>query len=335
MPKPLRSDFAAASVGLTLPAQHKNLGNLHDWLVEEVGIGPQELVIALTNYQQGRFGRLPSHVLLVTTRRVAYTHDGGLRSVPLSDLDASRIGLKAGVVNGEITLVLRSGEQLNFRRGMSVGMMQIAAAIESGAGQLAPHPSSPEPTPSSPSTAPDPAPAPSSSAWSGRGDNVIQFSIAAEGLHLFRIRGGGPMETFSVWALSAVLQPQELLVNTSEHYSGVSVAGMQGQLGGLQVNAEGPWSIEPLDPSSLPVFDGSFGGSGDAAIFMRPGLEALDVPKVLKVQATSRGNIGVWAYGASPALLVNTIGSYAGTVIVQAGTQFLAINCDGHWSLAQ
>jgi hypothetical protein len=47
--KPLRSDFASASIGLTLPAQHKNLGKLHDWLVDEVGISRHEQIIALTN----------------------------------------------------------------------------------------------------------------------------------------------------------------------------------------------------------------------------------------------------------------------------------------------
>jgi hypothetical protein len=60
-----------------------------------------------------------------------------------------------------------------------------------------------------------------------------------EGLHLFRIRGGSSREAFSVWALSAALQPQELLVNTGEPYSGVCVAGIQGPLGGLQINATG------------------------------------------------------------------------------------------------
>jgi hypothetical protein len=73
--------------------------------------------------------------LLVTTQRVAYTHDGGLRSVPLSDLDTSRISLKAGTVNGEITLFMRNGEQLNFRRGMSLGMQEVATAIEQSAGE--------------------------------------------------------------------------------------------------------------------------------------------------------------------------------------------------------
>ena len=34
-------------------------------------------------------------------------------------------------------------------------------------------------------------------------------------------------------------------------------------------------------------------------------------------------------------VLINTMGSYAGTVIVPEGTQLLAIGCDGNWSLTQ
>jgi hypothetical protein len=68
---------------------------------------------------------------------------------------------------------------------------------------------------------------------------------------------------------------------------------------------------------------------------MRPGLEVVETPEMLRVQATSRGTISMWAYGMSPALLINTMGSYAGTVIVPERTQFLTIACDGKWSLTQ
>jgi hypothetical protein len=38
MTRTLRPDFATASAGLTLPAQHRNLARLHDWLVDNVGL---------------------------------------------------------------------------------------------------------------------------------------------------------------------------------------------------------------------------------------------------------------------------------------------------------
>jgi hypothetical protein len=332
LPKPMRHDFATASVGLTLPAQHKNLGKLHDWLIDEVQIDVSEQVEALTNYQQGRFGRLPSHILLVTTARVAFTHDGGLRAIPLSDLYLGRVGLRVGLTSGEMTLVLRSGEELTFRRGMSMAMQEVASALQTlAAWELPaslPARSSDGPGPSSPQEVPDTA------GFAGRGDDVIQFNAPIEGLQALRIRGGSSTEAFSVWALSPTLEPQELLVNASDPYSGVCVAGTQGPIGGLQINAEGRWNIEALDPEDLPVLDGHLEGTGDAVTFVRPELGMLEQPQVLRVQATSRGHVAMWAYGMTPALLINNSGSYSGTVIVPAGTQLLAFTCGGPWTLS-
>src|SRR4051812_17928160 len=129
MPRTLRPDFATASVGLTLPAQHKNLARLHDWLLNEVGLLDGETVLASTNYQQGSFGRLPNHVLLVTDKRIAFTHDGGVRSIPLSSIDTRRIGLKAGLISGDLNLLTDSGESLNFKKGVSLAIQEVAQLI--------------------------------------------------------------------------------------------------------------------------------------------------------------------------------------------------------------
>jgi hypothetical protein len=37
---------------------------------------------------------------------------------------------------------------------------------------------------------------------------------------------------------------------------------------------------------------------------------------------------------ANPDLLINTIGSYQGTVLLPAGTANLEISADGHWTVA-
>ncbi|SNR97484.1 hypothetical protein SAMN06272737_1526 [Blastococcus mobilis] len=66
MSRMLRSDFATASVGLVGNAHRNNLGRLHDWLIDEVGLLPHATVLGVANYRQGSFGRLPNHMLLVT-----------------------------------------------------------------------------------------------------------------------------------------------------------------------------------------------------------------------------------------------------------------------------
>ena len=125
----LRNDFAEASVGLTLPAQRKHLAELHEWLVDGGRMVEGERVLALTNYQQGRFGRLPTHILLVTTGRIAFTYDDGVRSIPMSEVDTSGISVSAGVVHGRITIPLRDGGSLTFRRGKSLAMAEVAGAL--------------------------------------------------------------------------------------------------------------------------------------------------------------------------------------------------------------
>jgi hypothetical protein len=65
----------------------------------------------------------------VTTARIAYTHDSGFRSIPLDDVDPTSIGIRAGIVHGEIRMALRNGEALRFRRGMSLAVQEVAAAI--------------------------------------------------------------------------------------------------------------------------------------------------------------------------------------------------------------
>lgn len=348
VPKLLRSDFASASIGLTLPGQHKNLAELHDWLTDELGINASERVVALTNYQQGRFGRLPTHILLVTTDRIAYTHDAGMRSVPLPEVDTSRVGLRAGLVNGDLTVVLRSGEELGFRRGMSMGMQEVAAALEAydsaGASEPPPPPRAPGahqpsyPTPGGPpaQSAPEPDEEEDAGAiWWGAGDDVIQFDTPADGLVLFRIHGGGPNGLFAVWTLSPDLTQNELLVNSTSSYSGVRVAGLQGSVAGVQIRASDHWTIEAVGPEELPVLEETCGGVGDVVILMREDLTTLEAPLVLAFSTDTSGLTSMGALGMTPTLLINTIGSYSGTVIVPAGTQFLTLRCDGAWDLSR
>lgn len=126
---PLRNDFVQASVGLTLPAQKRHLADLHEWLVDGGRMLDDEKVVSLTNFQQGRLGRMPVHILLVTTARIAFTHDGGIREVPLTEILTGQIEVSAGIVHGQITIPLRDNGSLSFRRGKSLAMAEVAHAL--------------------------------------------------------------------------------------------------------------------------------------------------------------------------------------------------------------
>jgi hypothetical protein len=126
---PLRNDFVEASATLTLPAQKRHLAELHAWLVDGGRLLEGEKVVALTNFQQGGVGRMPVQILLVTTARVVFTHDDGIRAIPLTYVDTDKVGASAGVVHGQVTIPLRDGELLTFRRGMSLAMIGVAQAL--------------------------------------------------------------------------------------------------------------------------------------------------------------------------------------------------------------
>lgn len=354
--KPLRPDFASASVGLTLPGQRKNLEHLHDWLIDELAIAPQELVVALTNYQQGRFGRLPSHILVVTTERIAFTHDGGLRSVPLADLDTNRIGLKAGLVNGEVTLLTQSGEQLKFRRGMSIAMQEVASAVrqlgdrsgpaippiprrdhgsKGGASEDGATANKKKKKKKKAASNTDGQSVPEEVARiQGYGDDILSFVEPVDGVAFLEIRGNQGDDHFAVWSLSPSLEQDDLLVNTTSPYGGVCVIGLQGPVAALQMSATGPWDVRFVAPSELPTLNDEVSGSGDSVIFLRDDFESVAAATILRVNAQCDGNITLWVHGDVSDLLVNDMDSYSGAVVVPSGAQYLVLTCDGPWSLS-
>ncbi len=67
--------------------------------------------------------------------------------------------------------------------------------------------------------------------------------------------------------------------------------------------------------------------------FMGADLQPTVSAQIVQIEARGDGNFTVWAYGGSADLLVNVIGAYSGTVVVPRDTQFLAITCNGSWSL--
>jgi hypothetical protein len=343
----MRADFAQASVGLLLPQQKKNLQRLHDWLIDEQHLPDHERVLALTNYQQGRFGRMPSHIFLVTSRRIAYTHDGGLRSIAIEDVDTSRIGLRAGVGSGDVTVALRNGEELTFRRGITLSMQEVATTLTGlGHGATAP------PAPASPP--PAAAPAPVNDA--GGSDTPGEPSLPTREERTRRGVGGGVVEyaepitqpmpvaisgspagygIFTVWALDENLAQTSLLVNVSHAYAGVCVIGNSGPVRALNVETSGSWEVTTLFPEELPVLDGNCAGNGDSAVMVNADLTPNTQGLIVDVAIHGDGLATLWAWGAAPGLLVNQLAPYTGTVVVPPGSQYLTVTSAGPWSLAR
>lgn len=122
----------------------------------------------------------------------------------------------------------------------------------------------------------------------------------------------------------------DLLVNTIGAYSGTTVYGFTAFGDGitLEVKADGNWTITVSPVSAAPALPAS--GTGDAAyLFDGP------AGKLTTTHAGSRNFIVLEETGNtfSIGLLVNTIGTYTGTVPLSSGPSVISVKADGAWTL--
>src|SRR5690606_8156136 len=98
----------------------------------------------------------------------------------------------------------------------------------------------------------------------------------------------------------------------------------------FEVTAGGAWTIEilPLTAARVAEVPGSIEGMGDDVILLIGG-----TPDTATITNEGESNFAVWGYGDSRSLLVNEIGDYSGTVILDADTVILVITSEGSWSI--
>lgn len=125
----MRPDFTAYAASLPMPAQRKNLQLIHDDLVGGRGLPSVERVLAVMNFQLGKFLGRPTHVLVLTTARLTYTHDGGVRSIPVESLDPAGLSRNYGAVDRDLVVQLRTGELLRFRKSPPALVNEMAQAL--------------------------------------------------------------------------------------------------------------------------------------------------------------------------------------------------------------
>ncbi|SDC77062.1 hypothetical protein SAMN05660690_2480 [Geodermatophilus telluris] len=322
----LRPDFATASAALVGNAQRQNLARLHTWLVDEVGLLPGETVLAVSNYQEGSFGRLPNHVVLVTDQRIAFTHDGGLRSIPLSQIDATRVGLRTGLVNGELTLLTTGGEALRFKKGVSLAIQEVAEYTIHGAAASVPVPAPDRPLPRAPRRSTEPSSqGAGQDSVTGTTDQLVRAHVP--GAQVLRVEHSGS-DHFAVFEVTEAGDQGELLVNVVGRYSGTLVCGQQGPLAGFEVSASGPWSLTLVPWGDVPRWRGHERGTDSGVLVLPAPAQGL-----VSATITYRGfdHLAVTAHGADWDLLVNHVGAYRGQVRIPPGTEYLVVDTTGPW----
>ncbi|HEU5110965.1 MAG TPA: hypothetical protein VFT95_20690, partial [Micromonosporaceae bacterium] len=144
----------------------------------------------------------------------------------------------------------------------------------------------------------------------------------------FSHEGGG---AYAVWARDVDGKRRGLVVNGTGDTEGVWPLDFAGKVAGLDVEADGAWTvaIRPLGPT--PELSG--GASGDESAVLYVGGSAV----ALRATVSHRGdgNVVVTAYDERGLrdLLVNDIGQYVGDVVVPAGTVAVAVHANGPWAV--
>ncbi len=163
----------------------------------------------------------------------------------------------------------------------------------------------------------------------GAGDSVLSLPDAAGGIVIAEHEGAS---NFALNVLDETNQSTgDLLVNTIGSYSGATAWGLSSFGDGvtLEITADGAWNIEIIPFSEADAVPDS--GSGDG-VYLYEGDSAV-------LEATHDGQSNFIVREGTDALfssglLINEIGSYNGSVPMQAGPSVLAVEADGNWTLS-
>lgn len=188
---------------------------------------------------------------------------------------------------------------------------------------------------SAPVQEPEPAPVeetfipPDPITYTGSGDDYFDIS-PFDSLYYFRITGNTEARHFSVTGYDASGNYTELFVNTTDYYDGY-VLDPEQDTRTLEVDAEGPWTIEIVSLYTAPVLPVGETYSGiDDAVLLLPS----DCRSAIINGNTMSRYFSVITYGSGSDLLVNTVDPYSGTVRIDPGATVMTVHAVGGWSIS-
>lgn len=168
----------------------------------------------------------------------------------------------------------------------------------------------------------------------GTGDSIVDVDLAPGFVGIALISGNTASRHFAVSNYDANNQQIDLLVNTTDVYTGtVPIDFYDGQdTARFQVSATGDWTIElrPLTMARRFSAPNTILGSGDDVIYIMG--NNLDTATIIANAASRHFSLqGIGDNGVD--LLVNTTDAYTGTVILDPTTFILIINAVGDWTI--
>lgn len=188
---------------------------------------------------------------------------------------------------------------------------------------------------SAPVHEPEPAPAeetfipPDPITYTGSGDDYFDIS-PFDSLYYFRITGNTEARHFSVTGYDASGNYTELFANTMDYYDGY-VLDPEQDTRTLEVDAEGPWTIEIVSLYTAPVLPvcETYSGIDDAVLLLPSDCQSA----IINGNTMSR-YFSVITYGSGFDLLVNTVDPYSGTVRIDPGATVMTVHAVGGWSIS-
>ena len=101
----------------------------------------------------------------------------------------------------------------------------------------------------------------------------------------------------------------------------------------LQVSADGNWSLQLIDASTLPVVGDTFNGAGDSVVRYN------GTGGIFTMTHDGQSNFQVVLHdvttGEATAFVINEIGVYSGRNPLTAGPVLISVVADGNWTFAK
>jgi hypothetical protein len=172
--------------------------------------------------------------------------------------------------------------------------------------------------------------------FAGTGDTLINLDRAREPA-LVHLVGNAERKHFIVSACGPDGRRIHLLAATISSYEGTHPLDFSpwDHTTRFRVKAAGSWHIEVwlltadvIRPRTL-IVPGRYEGAGDDVLFL-----AGATPGSLAVDYHTEKHLGIRAWGTWMKLLVNTVGSYQGTVELAPDTKTLQVKAGGPWELS-
>jgi hypothetical protein len=174
---------------------------------------------------------------------------------------------------------------------------------------------------------PKPTPLPADVTYKGRGNKVVKLKAPTTDYPTFAAITHSGSSNFAVWSVGPDGEHLGLMVNAIGSYKGTRPFNLGGEPGTLRIEARGSWTIVVKAMPKAPMWPATTSGKGPMVLRVKK------TPAQAKVTYKGQSNFVVNVYGETPDLLVNAIGKYSREIEIPAGTDVIAVDTEGSWTM--